>query len=288
MPATDSLTPPSLAARLDAARQELLDLGLRNPLLNFRLAKTQGVAVAREKAAAVYEVLVTQGKTMYFQAGPELKPAVPAGAADPAGTAASLPPPLSEAEQQALLGDNKLQTDELLARLESRLLNTYYTARSSLEEQGVNILYLALGMLSWYEADSSEEVRQAPLVLVPVLLERGSAAERFRLRYTGAEVEGNLSLQAKLKASFGLTLPELDEDAPLDEYYRAVQAAVAGRPRWRVEADHIALSFFSFSKFLLYRDLDPANWPAGHPLLDHPALWLCSAPTPASRMRRPA
>lgn len=63
----------TLAARLEASRQELLDLGLRNPLLNFRLSKTQGVAVVQEEAAPAYDVLVRQGKTMYFQAAPELK-----------------------------------------------------------------------------------------------------------------------------------------------------------------------------------------------------------------------
>jgi len=249
-----------LAARLEASRQELLDLGLRNPLLNFRLLRAQGVGVVHEASVPTYEALVRQGKTLYFQAAP-----------DALALDGSLPaPPLPPAAP-----DNKLQTAEPAAKLETRLLNTYYTARTSLEEQGVNILYLALGLLTWYEAESSTEPRQAPLVLVPVLLERGTAAERFRLRHTGAEVEGNLSLQAKLKASFGLALPELpelDEDGDLAAYFAAVAAAVAGMPRWQVQPDAIALSFFSFGKFLLYRDLDPATWPAGHSLLEHPAI----------------
>ncbi|GAA4503036.1 hypothetical protein GCM10023172_27230 [Hymenobacter ginsengisoli] len=280
------MEPTSLATRLDASRQELLDLGMRNPLLNFRLSKAQGVSIVREEAAAVFDVLVRQGKTMYFQAAPQApKPARPALKEQPTAASDDLPaltdylvenPPLlpTEAERLALLSDNKLQTAEPLAQLEKRLLNTYYTARTSLEETGVNILFLALGMLTWYEDASSPEPRQAPLVLVPVLLERGTAAERFRLRHTGAEVEGNLSLQAKLKASFGLALPlpELDEEGQLGDYYTEVAAAVAGFERWRVESDSLALGFFSFGKFLLYRDLDPSTWPAGASLLGHPAI----------------
>ncbi|ALD22075.1 DUF3320 domain-containing protein [Hymenobacter sp. DG25A] len=264
---------PSLAARLEASRQELLDLGMRNPLLNFRVSKAQGVGVVQEEATAVYEVLVRQGKTMYFQAASE--PAKP-DVAVPEGPEITL----AKAARQALLLDNKLQTAEPLAKLESRLLNTYYTARTSLEEQGVNILYLALGMLTWYEAESSAEPRLAPLVLVPVLLERGTAAERFKLRYTGAEVEGNLSLQARLRAGFGLALPlpELEEDGRLPEYYAAVTQAIAGLPRWAVAPDSIALGFFSFGKFMLYRDLDPANWPAGASLLQHPAIGALLGP----------
>ena len=52
----------TLTTRLEASRQELLDLGLRNPLLNFRLTKAQGVAVVREESAQILEILVKQGK----------------------------------------------------------------------------------------------------------------------------------------------------------------------------------------------------------------------------------
>jgi very-short-patch-repair endonuclease len=282
----------TLTARLEASRQELLDLGLRNPLLNLR-SKAQGVAVVREESAQVLEILVKQGKTMYFTAAPE--PPKKKEKAEAKGTlfsdaADELPsletyfsehPPVevlpTEAEQQLLLTDNKLQTAEPLARLETRLLNTYYTARTSLEETGVNILYLALGQLSWYETESSPEPRKAPLVLVPVVLERGTVAERFKLTYSGAELEGNLSLQARLKADFGiaLPLPELETQS-LADYFEAVQAALAGRARWAVAADAIVLGFFSFSKLMLYRDLDPATWPVAadgtSALVRHPAI----------------
>ncbi|GAB3635416.1 hypothetical protein GCM10027422_10060 [Hymenobacter arcticus] len=282
----------TLTTRLEASRQELLDLGLRNPLLNFRPSKAQGVAVVREESAQVLDILVRQGKTMYFSAAPEppKKKEKAESAGEKTGVSTDELPPLeayfsehppelllTEAEQQALLIDNKLQTAEPLARLETRLLNTYYTARTSLEETGVNILYLALGQLSWYETESSPEPRQAPLLLVPVVLERGTVAERFKLTHSGAEVEGNLSLQARLKGDFGivLSLPEV-ENQSLAEYFQAVEAAVAGRSRWAVAADSIALGFFSFSKLMLYRDLDPATWPAtaegASSLLGHPAI----------------
>ena len=286
-----------LAARLEASRQELLDLGMRNPLLNFRPTKAQGVNVVQEESAQILEILVRQGKTMYFLAAPEpSQKAGPPAVTDAENsdtsnddTGGELPaleayysehPPVlpTEAERQVQLTDNKLQTAETLVRLETRLLNTYYTARTSLEETGVNILYLALGRLSWYESESSPEARHAPLVLVPVVLERGTGAERFKLTHSGADVEGNLSLQARLKADFGIALPlptDLEEQS-LDEYLAAVRASVAGRPHWAVEADSIALGFFSFSKLMLYRDLDPDLWPATaegtSSLLAHPAI----------------
>ena len=51
--------------------------------------------------------------------------------------------------------DLKLQTALPAEELQSRLLATYYAARTSLEEQGVNTLFLALGMLRWSEPDDA-------------------------------------------------------------------------------------------------------------------------------------
>lgn len=290
-PAYPDCSDEVLASRLEAARRELLDLSLRNPLLNFRPSKAQGVTVVREEAAAVYEVLVRQGKTMYFQALPEprrsaskagtgqpelLSQERPVSSDQPTATESASPPQaqLTTEERQLALSDNKLQTDETTLRLEARLLHTTYAARTSLEETGVNILYLALGMLTWYETETSEEARQAPLVLVPVLLERGTATERFKLRYTGAEVEANLSLQVKLQADFNLALPlpELDEEGRLEPYYATVAALIKSRARWQVTIDAIALGFFSFAKLAMYVDLDASKWPTGAGLLDHPAI----------------
>jgi very-short-patch-repair endonuclease len=125
-----------------------------------------------------------------------------------------------------------------------------------------------LGFLKWFESDSSEIERFAPLILLPVSLERQSARSRFTLRYREEEITTNLSLQAKLKFEFGLDLPELpdDEDLIPGNYFADVQQAVSGMRRWEVKPSAMVLGFFSFAKFLMYRDLDPANWPHDRPL----------------------
>jgi hypothetical protein len=51
-----------------------------------------------------------------------------------------------------------------------------------------------------------------------------------------------------------------------------VQRAVSGQSGWSVDTDAIALGFFSFAKFLMYRDLDPTTWPAADAILGHEVL----------------
>ena len=64
--------------------------------------------------------------------------------------------------------DNKLQTNHSSTELQSRLHKTHNIAQITIGEQGVNTLYLALGMLQWYESKSSDLLRRAPLILIPV------------------------------------------------------------------------------------------------------------------------
>ena len=154
----------SIQKKLEAARAELLDLGLRNPLINYKLLKARGVEIVDESPPDVYRILVQDSKAMSF-----------------------LPKAESEEDDNFLFDndgveddpnrytDNKLQTDYSSTELQRRLLTTYYTARTAIEEQGVNILYLALGMIQWYESESSDIPRHAPLILIPVEIDRASA-----------------------------------------------------------------------------------------------------------------
>ncbi len=167
--------------------------------------------------------------------------------------------------------DDKLQTRLVSKTLQSRLLRQYYEARSSEEEQGVNIHYLAIGFLKWFEADSSTQERNAPLLLIPIRLERQSAGGKFKIEALDEEITTNLSLQAKLLQEFNISIPDLPEldDLNPSEYFREVRRAIAGKQRWQVLEDDMVLWFFSFAKFLMYRDLDPDTWPEGASIADN-------------------
>jgi very-short-patch-repair endonuclease len=170
--------------------------------------------------------------------------------------------------------DQRLQTRLTSERLQTRLLGMYYDAQTCEQEQGVSILYLALGFLKWYEAASSDKARFAPLLLIPVDLERASAARRFNLRYREEDLTTNLSLQAKLKGEFGIDLPDVPDmdDLSPTTYFEAVARALAGDTRWEVLRNDMLLGFFSFAKYMMFRDLDPTSWPSHSPLAGNPTL----------------
>ena len=247
-----------IRARIENSRKELLDLSLRNPLLNYRPLSARGVEIVGENSHQVFATLVTAKKTMTF---------LPTSQDGEDGTD-KLPWNESEVVVATNQTDRVLQTGETQPVLQKRLLNTYRMANTAIEETGVNTLFLGLGMLRWYESDSSQEERWAPLVLVPVRLERTGVRARFELGYTGDDLGVNLSLLEKAREDFDLDLPGQDalessdsQDTEVDDYTSQFEEAVrkSAPHRWNVDQDRIVLGFFSFNKLLMYLDLgDPS------------------------------
>ena len=63
-----------------------------------------------------------------------------------------------------------IETNKPIDDLQKTLKSLRYKANTSIEEQGINTLYLTLGMLKWKERDDSSQVFSSPIILVPVRL----------------------------------------------------------------------------------------------------------------------
>lgn len=264
--------------KLERARTELLDLSARNRLLNMpRSSKgAKAVEVVDEVSAEVFRLLAQEGKPLTFLPGKAAQSgdATDNEAIDDDDEIADLAQPEGDlADDRGVFSrhsDTRLQTRLTPKGLQKRLLDLYFDARTLEEEQGVNILYLALGALKWIDPSNAANVRFAPLVLVPVLLERGNAGEKFKLRMRQEDYASNLSLEAFLDRVHGIRLPALEASDSFDPrvYFGEVADAVSSKPGWEVQPDVIVLGFFSFAKFLMYRDLDPQTWPNGGQISD--------------------
>ncbi len=281
--ATNTQTPvdESLRPVLEQVRKDLLDFGMRNPLLNYRLLKTKGVESVPRDPVPLFEALVSEGREIPFSAAQLVNAAdkqlliqdgnASAGSEDQAWR--KLP-----ARQNTLWTPDQASDGLFVANhspqdLDKRLLATYYAARSSIEEQGVNTLFLAVGMLAWRDPSAPDDEHRAPLILIPVELERQSASEGFRLRYSNDDVSPNFCLTEFLKQfNVKVELPSEDEEFDLCRYFQRINNAIPVDSAWSVDTDSVVLGFFSFSKFLMYRDLDPAIWPNGSGLLNHDVL----------------
>ncbi len=177
--------------------------------------------------------------------------------------------------------DSKLQTLLFPDELEDLLRKIHRTATTALEETGANRLHLLCGFIEWSESGygSEERVsRLAPLVLVPVALQRrdvdvATNTYRYALERTGEDWSANVTLQEKCRLDFGLVLPDLeDEDESLEHYFDQTERLLkAAQPTWRLRRC-LTLGLVSFGKVLMWRDLDPARWPARRPIFSSDPL----------------
>lgn len=269
--------PLSIQELLDRSRKELLDLSTRNRLLSIPVNSKSAriIQVYDELSAEVFRLLVNEKKALTFLPGKQTKQADSADSQLFDDEEIGLPQPDEDEDSGSGIArryvDLRLQTALSPEGLQRRLLDLFTNARTMIEEQGVNVLYLAFGHLKWFEAGHSDTPRFAPLILIPVDLQRKTASERFRLRWREEDIEPNLSLEARLKNDFAMDLPpfpEHEEFNPTD-YFDAVRQAIEGAKDWEVLPNAMTLGFFSFAKLLMYRDLDSQNWPDANGLLGH-------------------
>ena len=226
--------------RFNIARKELLDLSFKNPLLNYKLRATTGLEFKSLNASDIFNALVNESKKIGFTL-------------------------------DYVTSSNKLYVDIDDKELKRRLNKTYRQAKLYLEEKGANILFLTLGFLKWKEG---EEVYRSPLILVPVDLEKSENQEKYSLVYNGEEVRLNISLITKIKSEYNIDI-SLDEDEDIkdiDAYFRSVDEKVKNREGFEVEATKGAFDFFSYAKYLMYKDLDLDVWTNEKGELDNDVL----------------
>ncbi|TET34002.1 MAG: DUF3320 domain-containing protein [Planctomycetota bacterium] len=277
--------------QLHLARQSLLDLTLRNQLLNFRPSSRRSIRIIDEIPSEVYQILAIDQKTMRFL-GKKRKEEVHVNENGQIEVSSGLTKeetkklwklPDVEIEVSERHTDKYLQTELTKEALQKRLFYIYKGAESILEEQGYTVLYLALGFLEWADARNRDKKALAPLVLVPVELSRKKVGASFGLSWSGEDFITNISLAEKLKEQ-GVLLPEFEmpeEKTGIDSYFQSVVNAMKSHPDWQVLSE-VHLGFFSFTKFVMYMDLDPETWPDETSPADHPLIKEIFDPSPDS------
>lgn len=273
----------------EALRKKLIDTSLRNKMIAYRPATLAGVEIVGEAPAQIHRILVEDAKKMSFVGIPDpVKKATSKSGFQDALDDPDLLAELQLAAQEELNNylnpqvitdpsyhddaglpgyrladvdqtDTKLNTPHTVSNLQRRLTKLYRDSNSIREETGLNVLFLALGALHWRESESSDTERVAPLIFIPVKLER-LANGQFRLTYDGGEIGANLSLAILAKEQFGLTLPLFEDDSTIDTFLRDIASRVRNQEGWSVDHSFVALGFFQFAKLVMYQDLEENKW----------------------------
>ncbi len=235
--------------------RKLLDLSLRNNLLNIRITKSTIQLITGRLGE--FEDKLAEGEEFQIIS----KPADWNNELRDTGIYKSLnqTDPIIELVNNEL-SQKKLRTYLTETELNQSLTTLYRSAKLSLEENGANTLYLALGLLKWYETNASERPRYAPILLLPIDIVRKSAQKGFTIRSREEETVMNITLLEMLRQNFGIVIDGLDP-LPKDEsgvdvkgIFNIIRKEIMSQSRWDVE-EQAFLSTFSFNKFIMWNDI---------------------------------
>jgi hypothetical protein len=257
---------PEAPPRVQQWKNALLDLSLRNRLINY--TERSGLALTVPgPSLGVLENFVHDGTPITLLPADQL-----AAVQKERGLTSARE--LPEEQLAALLAERReVHADVSTGAYLPRLRNLAYKAKTVQEETGANNLYLALGSLVW-ELDGRP--LRSPLVLIPVTLAPLGRTGSYRLTLdeSGSSTP-NYCLLEKLRQLHGLVVPTLTEPADgggldLETALEAMRVGLVGHGLpYRVEAT-ADLAILQFAKFRLWKDLDE-HWAdfTDNPLVSH-------------------
>ena len=241
-------------------QKSLLDLSLRNPLIN----RTSRHAVELRVPPALigeFEDLVNDKEYITLAVGRHR----PAELSDDGLQQ-------EQVRAESLLRERTVEVELAPTERVQRLQALATSARTAVEETGANNLYLAIGTLHW---DSDGSRLHSPLILIPVNLERIGDDFRLILDETGTSTP-NYSFLDRFARDTGIELTEL-RSPKLDEHGIDLRATLDGvRDRLRragwddVVTPTVHLGLFRFSTYRMWKDLED-HWPtiSANPLVAH-------------------
>lgn len=233
--------------------RKLLDLGLRNTLINMRLSRM--VPLLIPSVDDVEDALADGGDFSVLPRPADWHLVKESASFEMMHELGDMRH-LVESEFQ----NKRLRSILTEGELAHKIKELYRSSRAALEENGANALYLALGLLRWYETSRSTKPRYAPLILLPVELVRRAANRGYVIRLRDDEPQMNVTLLEKLSQDFGIRISGLDP-LPQDEHgvntrqvFSVIRKGVMAQQRWDV-LESAYLGIFSFSQFVMWNDI---------------------------------
>ncbi len=235
-----------LDKKLEYWEHQLLDLGKRNKMINYRETKRTTIKLAEPSFDALYKRLAINEETLTFQRPVDRETDIRVFSILSLLENMSAPLPVT-------IGD--IKTEGSIIERQRTLKNLRSKSRLAQEEQGTNILYLSFGFIEWKDGKgASAQWIKSPLILVPAVLALEALNAPYTLKKHEDDIVVNPTLEYYLKTEYGIELPHFDADNDtLDDFFVRVEA-IANQRGWRIVRE-VSLGLLSFLKISMYNDL---------------------------------
>ena len=257
---------------IERLRTRLLDLTARNPLLNYKHPKNKCIQfIDGPFIDLVFNRLYEETRQISINYIPEPSPIEYEGKKPEVKIYAEKIGIDIETEFEPNNYDftghqlNGLQALYYPEDLEKQLGRISRDAKTAIEETGSNVLFMVFGFLQFYESEDSDRSLLAPLLSIPVSLNKGkvdahSGTYQYAVVHNGEDLAENQTLREKLAKDFRIILPEFLEDETPEDYFEKVEEIISKKKRWNVRRQ-LTIGLLSFGKLAIWTGLDTKKNP---------------------------
>ena len=234
----DSSSQSSLRQKIAMWKAGLADLGKRNPLIKFKQDSPKVLEILTVQPSALFQHLIKIKKSINV----------------PLIHLESLKNDDGQNNSPLILLD--LKARQSVGEQLSRLKKLRTEARRSLEERGVNSLFLSFGTLAWFDKDKPGDTLISPLILVPVELVKEPKRDVYKICMLEEDIVLNPTLALKLKQTFGIDLPDSEflQEVTYSELITSIRTLLLDQETWDIK-ENVFLALFSYAKAAMVRDI---------------------------------
>ena len=245
--------------KIDQWERKLLDFSMRNHLLNTRYSSTI-VPILVDDLPGFEDLLASEQEFELVHRPEDWKRHdITAGSFETFNDLYEYADSIN-----ASLKQNRIHSWFDPTSLSKNAIKLYRDSRSALEENGVNSLYLAMGVLKWFDYTRTGKVAQtphyAPIILIPIELIKRPANVGYMIKERDDDPVVNRTLLEFLRQQFGMDItglnPPPNDGVGIDvlKILTIVRKAVEERANWKV-IDCTFISNFSFGQFMMWNDI---------------------------------
>ena len=234
--------------KIEKWKQELLDTGQRNRLVNYRESRSGTLKITEPSSQELFEALAVKEKELSFRRPVTKLSDYRTYAVLALMDTLSCPLPVETGDISAA---------GTVSEREKTLKNLQAKTKLAREEQGINVLYMVFGFILWRDpARGNGKWIKSPLLMMPVSLNHKKINDPYTVRKADDETAVNPTLSYIFETEHNITLPPFvmkGKDSCRD-YFREVSERIDAKG-WKV-TDEVCLGLFSFLKIGMYHDLE--------------------------------
>ncbi|MCR4561744.1 MAG: DUF4011 domain-containing protein [Bacilli bacterium] len=235
--------------------EKLLDLDMRNNLINYRLGGNCLQFLFKDSSSFHYGI--SSGTNFSIET---LQSQVIHGGDF-----------LANRDYSSLIGDSekRLASRTLTAisangKSEDNIINLARKINTEIEESGVNPCFLTIGLIKWFPNEKAAKKKRgacyAPIILMPVSIPRHKQGNKYKIEIDADQIQFNTTFIEYLNQEFHLDIskyanPDLISALGIKGVFAMYRKEISIFENWEIIDNFSSLGHFSFAHYVMWSDM---------------------------------